>query len=189
MSAFELNIELPSSENVWFSPTFEKWKECIAEIQQRSQRFLPVLKQFWNCSSWNQLPFSYPRDSKVVMYGILSIASEMRHREDNSFSLTPKDSLSSLSSRVQKSFEGWVGWWGSNLINRELGTFFSWRNCSCLFKLAHTLYEIGPVDLQMIAGKEIIEGRRMRPPNYAKSQRRMRKWVKQGYALVGVSCS
>jgi hypothetical protein len=57
-----------------------------------------------------------------------------------------------------------------------------------MFKVAHTLHEVGAVDLQMIAGKEVIEGVRMRLSDYAKSQRKIRRWVKQDYALVGVSC-
>ena len=166
----------------------EVWRTAVVEEEQGPQRFLPVLKQFWNSSARNQLPYSYPRDSKIVMYGIISIASEMRRREDNSFSLTPKESLFSLSSRMQKSFEGWVGWWGSNLINLSLEAFSFWRNCCCMFKVAHTLYEVGAVDLQMLAGKEVIDGVRIRPPDYAKSQRKIRRWVKQEYTLVGVSC-
>jgi len=186
MSPFQLNLELPCCDKAWWANSVEEWRDALAEESQGSQRFLPVLKQFWNSSARNQPPYSYPRDSKVVMYGIISIASEMRRREDNSFSLTPKENLFSLSSRVQKSFEGWVAWWGSNLINLGLETFSFWRNCCCMFKVAHTLYEVGAVDLQMIAGKEVIEGVRRRPPDYARSQRKIRRWVKQEYALVGV---
>ncbi|RDW74820.1 hypothetical protein BP6252_05962 [Coleophoma cylindrospora] len=38
-----------------------------------------------------------------------------------------------------------------------------------------------------MAGKEVIEGQRMMPSGYAQSKRKIRRWVKQGYALVGVS--
>jgi hypothetical protein len=89
---------------------------------------------------------------------------------------------------VQKSFEGWVARLGSHLIDPSIEKFSFWRNCCCMFKVAHTLLEVGAVDLQMFAGKDVIEGVRMRPLDYAKLQQKIRKWAKQDFALVGVSC-
>ena len=57
-----------------------------------------------------------------------------------------------------------------------------------MFQMAHTLYEISPSDLQMLAGKEVIEGKRSRASDYLKSKRKIRKWAKQEPALMGVSC-
>lgn len=83
MSPFQLNLELPCYEKGWWANSVEEWRTALAEESQGSQRFFPVQKQFWNSSARNQPPYSYPRDSKVVMYGIISITSEMRRREDN----------------------------------------------------------------------------------------------------------
>jgi hypothetical protein len=243
MSPFELNLELPCSEEAWIAEDVDTWLHALSENERHGQasgqqRFLSVLKQFWNQAAASSLAadnradsksgnshrtnsashrnsrqqqqqsqqqllsFSYLRDSRIVMYGVMSIAWEMRRRYDNNSSaastlgtsggprMSTPATTTTLSSRVQNSFEGWVAWWGSHVISISLEKArCNWRSCSCMFQMAHNLYEVGPRDLQMLAGKEISDGKRSRSSDYLRSNRKIRKWVKQEYSLVGVSCT
>jgi hypothetical protein len=116
------------------------------------------------------------------MYGVMSIAWEMRRRYDNNSSaastlgtsggprMSTPATTTTLSSRVQNSFEGWVAWWGSHVISISLEKArCHWRSCSCMFQMAHNLYEVGPRDLQMLAGKDISDGKRSRSSDYLRS--------------------
>jgi hypothetical protein len=150
-------------------------------------RFLAVIKRFWNSSTKPQFPLPCPRTSRIIMYGIVSIACEMRLRDDNQFSGKTRDAILSLNSRVRKSFESWLTWFAT-AKNFRFDVVPWKRNCPCMFRLAHTLYEITSVDLQTVAGKEVIEGRRVRPSDYTKSKRKVKTWVKEERALIGLSC-
>jgi hypothetical protein len=147
--------------------------------------------------------FAFSRGSRIIMYGILAIAWDIRHRSDTDFCrfvqrhknyrdklLSKSDWTSTeLSSHIEKSVEEWVSWWTSQVLSLSLKhVAYTWRNCPCMFRLAHTLYEIGSLDLQIISGREIIEGKKVKTSEYLSSRRRIKQWVRQNSALNGTSC-
>lgn len=187
MSPFELHLQLPYSEDAWCSDNVTEWVTAIRKKSKPPVLFLTMLKQFWNSSySTHRLPQACPGDSKVVLYGIMSIACDMRRRDDNTFSARPKDSLSSLNAKVLKSFESWVMWWDRYRAPMDLEIYL-WRNCTCMLRLAYTLYEIGPVELQAAAGRDNVEGKRIGTADYARAKRKIRAWAKEERSMLAVT--
>ena len=187
MSPFELNLQLPHSEAAWATDSVDTWAAALRKTSTEPPQFLTMLKQFWNASSTaHRLPQAYPGDSTVILYGIMSIACDMKRRDDHTFSARPKDSLSALNGKLLKSFESWVSWWDRN--REPLGLeIFVWRNCSCMLRLAYTLYEIGPVELQAAGGRDVVEGKHIGMAEYARAKRKIRAWAREERALLAVS--
>jgi hypothetical protein len=195
MTPLELNLAVPASDPVWFAEACERWIAALKNPQSSDSspeppRFLNMLKRFWNSSTSQQLPLLGPRGSRIIMYGIMSIACEMRLRDDNAFAGKTRNGTSSLGLQVRKSFEAWMAWLtlGKDFIVNGIAVPDLKGNCRCMFRLAHTLYEITSIDLQTVAGKDIIEGKRIRASDYNRSKRKVRIWAKEERALVGLSC-
>lgn len=202
------------------------------EDARGSHNYLALLKKFWNHApaifstiqaetgqvgtelhgmhkasgegqSHGKAPaFAFSRGSRIVMYGVLAIAWDIRQRSDTrlfhfverhqSFrgKAPPKGEWTSteLSSHVEKSVEDWVSWWTSGIISLSLKhVAYTWRNCPCMFRLAPILYEIGPHNLQIMSGRECFEGRRVKTSEYLSSRRKIKQWVKEESALNGVA--
>lgn len=187
MSPFELKLQLPHSEAAWSTDSVDTWAAALRKTSTEPPQFPSMLKQFWNASpTAHRLPQAYPGDSTVIMYGIMSIACDMKRRDDHTFSVRPKDSLSALNGKLLKSFESWVSWWDRN--REPLGLeIWVWRNCSCMLRLAYTLYEIGPVELQAAGGRDLVEGKHIGTAEYARAKRKIRVWAREDRALLAVS--
>lgn len=186
MTPFELNLRLSFSEDAWYAKNHQDWAHFLRARSGEQVSFITMLKRSWNPQSFTQNPDKLPRGSKIIMYGLVSIAHELSRREDNSLSSRSNLSLLSLGRTVKQSLDQWEASWGKMTVRRGLQSY-AWRNCTCVLRLSHTLYEIGPVDLQTVAGKEIIEGKRRGAADYAHSRRKIRQWAKQDRALLGVS--
>jgi len=119
------------------------------------------------------------------MYGLISIARELSHREHHSLSTRSSNTLIWLGNKTRRSFEIWEASWKKVPDNLGLKAF-AWRDCLCVIRLAHTLYEISPMDLQTVAGKEVIEGKRRGAADYSQSKRKLRLWAKHERASLGV---
>lgn len=185
MTPFELNLRLPFSEDAWYAATAPEWAQLLSTTTEEPVSFLPMLKKSWNPLSTKILTETLPRGANIIMYGLISIARELSHREHNSLSNRSSNSLVWLGHKIRRSFEMWEASWKKVPASLGLKTF-AWRNCLCVVRLAHTLYEISPVDLQTVAGKEVIEGKRRGAADYAQSKRKLRLWVKHDRASLGV---
>lgn len=160
MTPFELNLRLPFSEDAWYATSATEWAQLFRGTTEVAEpvSFLPMLKKSWNPHSTKILTEALPRGASIIMYGLISIARELSHREDNSLSNRSSNSLVWLGHKTRRSFEMWEASWKK--VPAPMGLKkFAWRDCLCVIRLAHTLYEISPVDLQTVAGKEIIEGK------------------------------
>lgn len=188
MSPFELILQLPFTESSWYAQTFEEWNTMRIDEREESLPFLTMLKRSWNPQGAGLPPDTLPSGSMVILYGVIAIARAIVIQENNTFTATSKGSLSSLGTTVQRSLDSWKNSWGKSQTRSIYPTVYQWRKCLCLFQLSHTLYELSPVDLQTLAGKETIEGKRIGPQDYAKSRKKLRAWVKQDRAFLGVSC-
>ncbi|KAK5054587.1 hypothetical protein LTR84_001478 [Exophiala bonariae] len=188
MTPFELNLRLPFSEDTWYATSATEWAQLFMGIKEEAEpvSFLPMLKKSWNPHSTKILNETLPRGASIIMYGLISIARELSHREDNSLSSRSSNSLIWLGHKARRSFEIWEASWKK--VPAPLGLkSFAWRDCLCVVRLAHTLYEISPMDLQTVAGKEVIEGKRRGAADYAQSKRKLRLWAKHDRASLGVS--
>ncbi|EXJ88751.1 hypothetical protein A1O1_05683 [Capronia coronata CBS 617.96] len=187
MTPFELNLKLPFCEDAFYATNPTDWANIMSVQSDEPVPFLPRLKRFWSLQSSKMLTEALPRGGDVIMYGLIWIARELARREDNSLSNRSSNALLSLGNTVRRSFEIWEVAWKQIPISDGMRSW-NWRNCSCVIRLAHTLYEIGPVDLQTVAGKEIIEGKRRGAADYAWSKRKLRQWVKHDRAALGLHC-
>jgi len=185
MTPFELNLRLPFCEGAFYASNPKDWAHIMSVQSEEPVPFLPMLKRCWNPQPSNRLTEALPRGGDVIMYGLISIARELARREDNSLSNRPSNALVSLGNTVRHSLDIWEATWKQVPVSEDLRSW-NWRNCSCLIRLAHTLYEIGPVDLMTVAGKEIIEGKRRGAADYAWSKRKLRQWVKHDRAALGL---
>jgi hypothetical protein len=188
LNPFSLNIRLPDSDDAWYATNPEKWAAIYESQPTEPPYFLALLKSFWNSSTIKPAPSTFPRGCKALMYGILSIAYDLRRRDDNSFLQKLLYSPESLGVKVRKSFEKWLQWWDQTYNHPQMETVHLWRNCACVFRLGHTLYEVGTVEWRAIAGEDIIDGRRIGATEYLKAKRKIKAWVKQERAKIGLSC-
>ena len=111
LSPFILNIQLPESDDSWFAPDLASWSRSQGSINTSPPLFLTILKAFWDSSTIKAAPNTFPRGSKVLMYGILAIAYDLRRRNDNSFSTKSAHNLDVLATKVNKSIATWLSWW------------------------------------------------------------------------------
>ncbi|KEZ42270.1 hypothetical protein SAPIO_CDS6129 [Scedosporium apiospermum] len=190
MMPFDLNIRLYATEDAWYAFTPEEWTRELATNTQKPISFIDMLKMLWNPRVTNTavVPEPLPRGSNIALYGLVSIARELRRRKEISFlNRTGDASLASLGSTAIHSLQNWEPMWDKVAVPNGLTATYLWRDCSCMIHLAYTLYEVGPVDLQMVAGKTIIEGKRRGAAGYAKSRRKMGRWVKEDRAWLALS--
>ena len=190
MMPFDLNIRLYATEDAWYAFTPEEWTKELATNTQKPISFIDMLKMLWNPRVTNTavVPEPLPRGSNIALYGLVSIARELRRRKGISFlNRTGDASLASLGSTAIHSLQNWEPMWDKVAVPNGLTATYLWRDCSCMIHLAYTLYEVGPVDLQMVAGKTIIEGKRRGAAEYAKSRRKMGRWVKEDRAWLALS--
>lgn len=184
---FSLNSRLPESDDAWFAPTLSRWVQLHETLPTPTPEFLPILRRFWNTSAIKPTPYTFPRGCKVLMYGILAIAYDLRRRDDNSFSAKTLYSLDSIGGRVHKSFEKWLQWWEQTYNHPQMETIHLWRNCACVFRLGHTLYEVGASEWRIIAGVDIIDGKCIKAVDYMRAKRKIKLWVKQDRAMTGLA--
>jgi hypothetical protein len=194
---FDLNIRLSASVDAWYAATPQAWEEALLRPchMRTSVSLVEILKMLWNpraTASAVDSSDSFPHGCNTALYGLLSIALELRRRKEVKF-LDPSSnagistSLASLGNTVIQSLRNWEPLWAKVAVPDGLTASFLWRDCSCMIYLAYTLYEIGPVDLQTVAGKMVIEGKRRGATDYAKSRRKTARWVKEDRAWLGLA--
>ncbi|KAH8891933.1 hypothetical protein GQ53DRAFT_140523 [Thozetella sp. PMI_491] len=187
MVPFDLNIKLYGSEDAWYATSASEWAHLFALNAKDSFYFIDFLKMLWNPRAKTLKSEKLPRGSNIALYGIVSVARELCRRNDLRFLDQSGDSLMSLGKTVSHSLANWELLWRKVAIPSGLTSNFLWRDCTCMLNLAYTLYEIGPVDLQTVAGKDMIEGKKRVAADYVRSRRKMSRWVKEDRAWLGVS--
>ncbi|KAI1618955.1 hypothetical protein EDD36DRAFT_414611 [Exophiala viscosa] len=203
-SPFELNFVPPCEDELWYAQSADEWHEIQQQANADDRRgdednYLRLLKHFWNHAP--SYPFSNGAISTLDQDTTWTVAWDIRRQSNTNlspFRLKARrraggNSSSSdwvpveLSSHVQKSFEEWISWWTSQTLTLSIKhVALTWRNCTCMFRLAHALYEVGSFDFQIISGRAMIEGRTIRASEYLASQRRFKQWVKQDNSLHAV---
>ncbi|RDW56660.1 hypothetical protein BP6252_14073 [Coleophoma cylindrospora] len=187
LNPFSLKSRLPESDDVWFAPTLDRWAHTKGSIPTQTPEFLSILRSFWNTSVIKPTPYTFPIGCKVLMYGILAIAYDLRRRDDNSFSAKTLYSLESVGGRVHKSFEKWLQWWEQTYNHPQMESIHLWRNCACVFRLAHTLYEASASEWQIVAGADTIDGKSITAVDYMRAKRKIKVWAKQSRATTGLA--
>lgn len=220
-SAFKLNFVPPCEDELWYATSSEAWSALRQDAESsrwnpKDHNFLNMLRHFWKnapdypltsrSSSSSAEPlyktdtmfpaFAFSRVSRMILYGILALAWDLRRRRDTRLlpfqpAARPRrgEDLSTvdLSTHVHNSFQEWISWWTSQTLSLSLKhVALTWRNCVCMFRLAHILYEIGSADLQIVAGRKTIEGRRVKHGEFLASTIRVKKMLQNDGALHSV---
>ena len=176
------------TDAVWYAQTTEEWEYAILQSESNdsaSLSFTALLKKLWQ--SPTQISFESARQpgSITLMYGILSVAREVLRRGSSTVLLHTKPN-SAVGDSVERSLTRWEQAWQKTILETNL----PWRlpTCTCLLQLARsTLFEISPIDLQLTAGKDVVEGRRRGRADYANAQRRIKTWARSERGRRGVS--
>jgi hypothetical protein len=218
-SPFKLNFIPPCEDELWYASTPEHWQTLLQDADStrwtdKDHNFLNLLKHFWKHAPSYAITrtvggathpqeadtmfpvFSFSRTSRLILYGIIAVAWDLRRRGDTKLApfrteAGPRrvggSTATDLSNHIHESFQDWISWWTSQTISLSLKhVALTWRNCVCLFRLAHTLYEIGSTDLRIAAGLQVIEGRVVKSSDYATSIQRVKKLLRNDSALYGV---
>jgi hypothetical protein len=177
LTPFDLNLRLCWSEDAWYATSSSEWAHLLSLNAKDSLPFVDILKMLWNPRQ-NSLPAErVPRGSNIVLYGLVSIARNLGRRSYDNFPAHPGNSHASFGTTFERSLHNWELLWNQIAVPKGLTATFLWRSCSCIIRLARTLYEISPVDLQTAAGRSLIEGKRRGATDYSKSRRRLRNWA------------
>lgn len=176
-----LHLRIPADlDAAWYAQTVDEWEAAVAllDLTKSPPSFVDLLKELWQPGQPNAHKDVCLSGSISLMYGILSVAREVVRREDTILSRRPSCNASSLSATVEQSLALWEQAWRKSGIDIDLPWMVP--TCSCVLQLGRsTLYEISPVDLQVVAGKAIIEGKRKGAADYSKALRRIRSWARE----------
>ncbi|THX80204.1 hypothetical protein D6D04_04711 [Aureobasidium pullulans] len=189
MSPFEIDLNLPWGVSVWTADSLAEWRISMRDSPQKPPVFLKMLQQFWNLPSSSGRSIhiaANPGDARVILHGVVSIASETWRQQRYAYISKPSGSIHSLRARIMTSFENWMIWWNGDARQFYVEEF-TWRTCQCFCRLAHTLCELSSADLQIAAGATEIEGKRTRPDDFAKARQRIACWASTRAASVAAS--
>lgn len=189
MSPFEIDLNLPWGVSVWTADSLADWRISMRDSPQKPPVFLNMLQQFWNLPSSSGRSIhiaANPGDARVILHGVVSLASETWHQQRYAYISKPSGDIHSLRARIMTSFENWMIWWNGDARQFYVQEF-TWRTCQCFCRLAHTLCELSSADLQIAAGATEIEGKRTRPDDFAKARQRIACWASTRAASVAAS--
>jgi hypothetical protein len=176
-----LNLQIPADlDAAWFAQTVEEWEAAVQRLDhsEDSHSFVGLLKELWRPNQPTKQQDSNLSGSISLMYGILAVARQVVHREDTILSQRADCNASSLNVTVENSLALWEQAWRDSSLDSGLPWMIP--TCTCVLQLGRsTLYEISPADLQLVAGKATIEGRRKGPADYNKSLRKIRLWARE----------
>jgi len=194
MSPFELNLTLPSTEASWTADTLQSWIDALRRSPLEPPPFLNMLKQFWNIPTARAIAppvTAQPSDARVVLHGVISIASESwRRQQDPTTTIaatdTNADTAHCLSARTIASFQKWIVWWNGDAKHFRVQGF-NWASCDCFYRLAQTLCQVTANDLQIAAGRTSLHGKTINANDYTRARRRIRIWAANSTAITAVS--
>jgi hypothetical protein len=174
------NLRIPTDlDAAWYAQSVEEWEAAWSarELDDVAETFSTLLKELWRPSRSRASVNTSPSGSIALLYGIVSVAREVARREDSVLAGRTKHGISSLSITIDQSLVNWENAWMKTNSNADLPWMVP--TCDCLLQLARsTLFAISPVDLQIVAGKDVVEGRRKGRADYSAALRNVRIWAK-----------
>jgi hypothetical protein len=184
-----MDLRIPSdTDAAWYAQSMEEWHIMISArpdslADHAAQSFVGLLKDLWQSRSTDG---GSSMRSITLMYGILSIARELVRRDDTIVATTKPARTSALAITVERSLTIWEQSWLKAVHDTEIPWMLP--TCTCLLTLArHTLFEVSPVDLQVVAGGHIIDGKRRGRADYANALRKVKAWARDDRGLKGLS--
>ena len=182
------NLRMPRDRSMaWYAQSSDEWHAAMATTTPNpgSSSFITLLKELWHPSNSELSSDEHLLGTITLMYGILSVAREVSRREDSVIAQRPSPKSSSLSKTVQRALSLWETAWQKAALKYEVPWMVP--TCTCVLQLARcTLYEISPVDLQVVAGKSSIDGKRKSPADYINARRRIKAWAREERGLMGI---
>lgn len=184
-----ITLRIPTDlDAAWYAQTVDEWEAVQNRVSEgeAAPSFSSLLKSLWRPSQSLLSHDVFLTGSISVMYGVLSVAREVTRREEGLATSRPAHNSTALYATVEQALAHWESAWQRTCANDDLPWMIP--TCTCLLQLARsTLYDISPVDLQIVAGKNFIEGKRKGPADYAKALRRIRSWAREERGRLGVA--
>lgn len=186
-----MDLRIPGdTDAAWFAQNLSEWEAATSKLSAEltnstPQSFVALLKDLWQSVTPSVNSDGRASGSITQMYGILSIARELARREDNVLLQKPGQ-MSTLATTVERSLTMWERAWRKSAIGSEIPWMLP--TCTCLLQLArNTLFEISPVELQIVAGRDVIEGKRRGRADYESALRKIKSWAKHQRGRQGVA--
>ncbi|KAL2817421.1 hypothetical protein BDW59DRAFT_132613 [Aspergillus cavernicola] len=185
MTPFELNYKTPIYGIAWFASSQKEWAQYMTTDSDRATSCLVTLKETWNPSTVVSSGYYDACESVIILYGLVCVARLISRHEETASLKSPASGLDSLGKIVEQSLRRWE--LAREMIRFPERTLLLGPDCMCVMRLAFTLYEIDPIDLQTVAGRAIIESKKRGRDDYARSKRKIRIWARSTRAYAGVA--
>lgn len=186
-----MELRIPSdTDAAWYAQSIEEWQTAmstrrVGQSDNSSQSFVGLLKDLWQSRASEGQSSRHCSSSITLMYGILSIARELVRRDDTIVA-TKASRTSTLAHTVENSLALWEQAWRKAIHSTEIPWMMP--TCSCLLQLArNTLFEISPVDLQVVAGGHVVDGKRRGRADYANALRKIKLWAREERGIKGMT--
>ncbi|KAF2792891.1 hypothetical protein K505DRAFT_245707 [Melanomma pulvis-pyrius CBS 109.77] len=187
MSAFELRSTLPCDQSLWEADSAESWHQQRLK-QGPAPLFLSCLKMYLNPGTASVPKNLNALSRALLLQGLMSIAWDMQRRDQTSLGVIDTNPLGNWQSRLAASYTCWHHDY-TNFCTNYLSKlpphcptlakeFQASRTATLtLYHAAHILLHTPFLDLQIYAGARHILGRPVARPDYARSQRIVKRWV------------
>ncbi|KAF2847601.1 hypothetical protein T440DRAFT_456029 [Plenodomus tracheiphilus IPT5] len=190
MSAFELRSTLPCDQSLWEADSAESWHQ-LRRKQSTPPLFLSCLKMYLHPSTTSIPKHLNALSRSLLLHGLMSVAWDMQRRDQTSLGLTtPPTPLSNWPTRLSTSYKTWhkdyttfCHTYTRTLPSRThpLALEFQTHRAAtlALYHAAHILLHTPFLDLQIYAGSRHILGRAVARSDYVRSQRVVKRWVRE----------
>jgi hypothetical protein len=196
MSAFELRVCLPCDPVTWEAESADQWHNHFKVERQTS--FLSVLKTYVNLGFATPPPSINALSRLLILHGLMSLSWDMKRREQTSLGFAGP-AASDRQNRLAESYDKWKVDFDTycmsmalhmkdNAILKKEFTQFS-TSCIAIFHAAHITLNVEILDLQIYAGARHIIGRPVTRPDYDRSRRILKQWVKPDGSQEAVKAS
>ncbi|KAF2836187.1 hypothetical protein M501DRAFT_996898 [Patellaria atrata CBS 101060] len=189
MSAFELRSTLPCDQAVWEADSAESWQQ-LRRQQKPPPLFLTILKIYLAPAALPPPKNLNALSRLLLLHGLMSISWDMKRRDQTSLGLVATDPhVGDWKHRLATSYDAWKSDFDSfckehsSHLNSSTSTDLK-REFACyataynaIYHAAHIILNAEFLDLQIYAGARHILGRPVGRPDYARSQRVVKKWV------------
>ncbi|KIV78391.1 hypothetical protein PV11_10113 [Exophiala sideris] len=188
ISPADVHLSLPLLEDAWYLNSAEEWTAAMSLVKENSRRFISILEEEWASPRSDKSGNDLQSSSNAILYGMVAVARGTVKQRENAFTNKSAQSLEMVADTMQRYLKAWDRTKTHIRVSTTIQSFL-WRNCSCMARLSHTLYEITPMDLQIVAGKNPVEGKFHSAADYMRSKCKIRAWAMQRRSLSGVSCA
>ncbi|KAF2460153.1 fungal-specific transcription factor domain-containing protein [Lineolata rhizophorae] len=199
MSAFELRSNLPCSQSLWEADSAEQW-QFLRREQRTPPVFLGLLKAYLTPGG-QSIPKDLNALSRVILlHGLMSVAWDMRRRDQTSLGLVGNDGpIGNWKARIGRSYDLWhddfttyiqtslsrlhsipssASSTSASSTSARITEFTAFATAiTAIYHSAHITLGADILDIQIYAGARHILGRPVARPDYARSQRVVRRWA------------